>query len=58
VALKITFRASRETIARIKSQVPSAVVRSGVCQVRIEGEQPGEVAERARALLEKIRAVV
>jgi len=58
VALKIQFRADRETTARIKELVPSAVVRGGVCEVKIEAEQPSEVAEQAKALLEKIRTVV
>ena len=58
VALKIQFRADRETTARIRKLVPSAVVRGGVCEVKIEAEQPAEVAEQAKVLLEKIRAVV
>jgi hypothetical protein len=58
VALKIQFRADRETTARIRELVPSAVVRGGVCEVKIEAEQPAEVAEQAKILLEKIRAVV
>jgi hypothetical protein len=57
VALKITFRADRETTEKIKKAVPSAIVRNGACEVRIEGEQPGEVAERAKELLDKIRDV-
>jgi hypothetical protein len=55
VALKITFRADRETAAKIREKVPSAKFRQGSCEVRIEGEQPGEVAEKAREVLEKIR---
>ncbi len=58
VALKITFRADRKTSKTIKGLVPSAVVRGGVCEVEIEGEQPAEVAEKAKAILEKIRPVV
>ncbi len=58
VALKITFRADRETTSKIKEAVPSARVRGGVCEVKIEGEQPSEVAATAKALLEKIRTVV
>jgi len=58
VALKIVFRADSETAARIKRSVPNARTRHGGCEVTIDGEQPGEVAERARALLEKIRDVV
>lgn len=58
VALKINFRADRETTAKIKEAIPSAIVRGGVCEVRIEAEEPGEVAEKAKLLLEKIRTVV
>jgi hypothetical protein len=58
VALKVTFRADRETAAKIKDVIPGAVVRGGVCEVRIEAEEPGEVAEKAKLLLEKIRTVV
>ncbi len=58
VELKITFRGDRETNGRIKELVPGAVVRGGVCEVSIEGEEPAEVAEKVRAVLEKIRAVV
>ncbi len=58
VELKITFRGDRDTNDRIKELVPDAVLRGGYCEVRIEGEQPAEVAEKARAVLEKIRSVV
>jgi hypothetical protein len=58
VALKITFRADRETTAKIMEVIPGAVVRGGVCEVRIEAKEPGEVAEKAKLLLEKIRTVV
>jgi hypothetical protein len=56
VALKITFRADRTITSKIKELVPSAAVRGGVCEVKIEAEHPAEVAEKARAILEKIRA--
>ena len=56
VSLKITFRAGREEMAKIREAFPSAVARGGVCEVRIDAGQPAEVAEKARALLEKIRA--
>jgi hypothetical protein len=58
VALRIQFRADRETRNKIRELVPSAVLRGGVCEVKIEAEEPAEVAERAKALLEKIRSVV
>ena len=55
VALKITFRADRGTTDRIKELVPSAVVRGRTCEVKIEAEAPTEMAEKAKAILEKIR---
>ncbi len=58
VELKITFRADRATAAKIKQAIPSAVIRNGSCEVRVEGEQPGEVADKAREMLEKLRAIV
>ena len=58
VALKIVFRADSETARKIKEKFPAAVVSGGSCVVRIEGEQPGEVAEKARAILEKLRTAI
>ena len=58
VELKITFSGDRETNDRIKELIPGAVVRGGVCEVRVEAERPGDVAETARAMLEKIRNIV
>jgi hypothetical protein len=58
VALKITFRANRETARRIRELIPSAVVRGGACVVNIEAQEPSEVAARAKEVLEKIRGVV
>lgn len=56
VTLKITFKAKKEETARIREAIPSAVMRGGLCEVRIEAEQPAEVAEKARVLLERLRA--
>ena len=58
VALKISFRADRATAARVKQAVPWAVVRNGACELKIEGEQPGEVADKAREVLEKLRTAL
>lgn len=58
VELKISFRGDRETIGKVRDLVPGAVMRGSVCEVSIEGEHPAEVAEKARAILEKIRTVV
>ena len=55
VALKITFRADKETTAKIKKGFPSARFRQETCEVKIEGELPGEVAEKAKILLDLVR---
>lgn len=55
VELRISFRADRATAEAIKRTIPSAVLRNGVCILKIEGGQPGDVAEKAREVLEKIR---
>ena len=57
VGLKITFRADRQTAAKITEKVPSAVVIGGLCVVVIEGDAPGAVAEKARVVLEQVRSV-
>lgn len=57
VELKITFRGDKATNGRIKDLIPMAVVRGGVCEVRIDGDEPAEVAEKARAVLERIRTI-
>ena len=56
VLLKIVITGTREEILKIKS-VPSAVVRGLTCELMIEGEAPAEAAEKARALLGRLRAV-
>ena len=58
VALKITFRANRETAARIREAVPSAQVRGGVCRLTLEAKETAEMAEKAKEILEKLRAAV
>lgn len=55
LALKITFRADRESAQRIREQVPSAQVRGGVCTVQLEATEPAEMAGKAREVLEKLR---
>jgi hypothetical protein len=58
VELSVVFRTNRRTAARIKDLVPSVNLRSGGCEVVIEGENPGEVAERAKEILDKVRSVI
>ncbi len=55
VALKIVFRAGKDARAKIRQVEPSAKFRQGSCEVRIDGDHPAEVAEKARAILETIR---
>ncbi len=57
VELRISFRTDRITAGRIKAAIPSAVLKAGGCEVTVGGEQPGEVAERARAMLDKLKMV-
>jgi hypothetical protein len=57
VALRIVFRADRETTRKIREKVPSATVRRGACEVNIKGSDPRDVADKARDVLEKIRGV-
>ncbi len=57
VELRISIRADRETTNRIKEEIPSAVIRGGGCEVMIVAEQPGEMAERAKTILDKLRAI-
>jgi len=57
VELRITFRADRVTSKKIKEAIPSARMKEGGCEVRIEAREPGEVAERAKEILERIRKV-
>jgi hypothetical protein len=58
LALKIDFRANRESAAKIRELLPSVQVRGGVCRVELEAEEPAEMAEKAREILEKLRAVM
>ena len=58
VALKITFRADRTTSNRIREALPSAILRNGVCVVQVEGQEPGEVAGKAKEIMEKLRPII
>ena len=58
LALKITFRADRETGVRVREVLPSAKVSGGVCRVELEAKEPAEMAEKARDVLEKLRDVM
>ena len=56
LALKIAFRADAESAARIRELLPTAQVRGGICRVELEAEEPAEMAEKARQVLEMLRA--
>jgi hypothetical protein len=56
VALRISFKADKKTAAAVRQLFPSAKVHNGMCEVKIETEQPSEAVEKTRALLEKIRS--
>jgi hypothetical protein len=58
VTLKIAFKADKKMAISIKEAFPSAKVRNGECEFRIEAEKPAEVTEKARELLEKIRSII
>ena len=58
VELSVVFRTDRITAERIKDLVPSVNLRSSGCEVVIKGENPGEVAERAKEILDKVRTVI
>jgi len=57
VALKIAFKADRVLSEAIKSKIPFAEVRGRDCVLRINGSNPGEVAEKTREILEVIRSL-
>jgi hypothetical protein len=58
VELRITFNADRATASRVRKALPSAVIRHGVFEIEIVGEDPAEVEAQARAVLERLRSVV
>jgi hypothetical protein len=58
VELSVVFRTDRRTAERIKDLVPSVSLRSSGCEVVIKGENPGEVAEKAKEILDKVRTVI
>jgi hypothetical protein len=49
------LRPGKAASEAIRKAFPSARVRGGTCVIKIEGVQPGEVAEKARQVLEAVR---
>jgi len=39
----------------VRRAIPTAVTKSGKCEVRFEGSQPKEVADKAREFLDSLR---
>jgi hypothetical protein len=58
VELTVSIKADRATAERIRGLVPSAKVKSGSCEVRVVGERPADVAQRAEEIMEKLREVL
>jgi hypothetical protein len=58
VELTISIKADKATAERIKGLVPSAKVRSGTCEMKLAGEHPADLAQRAEELMEKLREVI
>ncbi len=56
VELKLAFKADMEALRRIMTEIPSAVMREGSCEVVIRGETPAEVVERVKKMLEVLRS--
>jgi len=57
VELTIEFRADKDTSEAIRSAMPFAKVKGSTCVLRIDGTNPGEVAEKAKEILEVIRGL-
>lgn len=57
VELRISFRADKDTSRKIREAVPSAVLKGRTCEIKIQAENPAEVAERAKEVLDKVRAI-
>ncbi len=57
VTLKITFEGNRKDLSKIKKAVPSAAMRKGGCDVTLQAQGPAGPAEKAREILERLKAV-
>ncbi len=58
VELRVSIRADRATSDRIRELFPSAKVRSGTCELTVDGEKPADVAVKAGEMLDKLRRVL
>jgi len=57
VELRISFRPDKKSMEAMKSLIPGSALKSGAYVVKVRGEQPAEVADRAREVLEKVRSL-
>lgn len=58
VELRISIRADRATAQRIKNIIPSARLKGGSCELKVAGERPADVAQRAEEMMERLREVI
>jgi hypothetical protein len=55
VELRATFKADRDTIAKLRKAYPGAKASRGSIEIVLRGDTPGETSASARKLLEEIR---
>ena len=58
VDLKVRLTVDRAAALEIKQSIPEATVKGGTCELRIEGKDPTDVAEKAHVVLEKLRRIL
>jgi hypothetical protein len=58
VKLRISLQADEKTASRIKKRFPSSSLKGDVCEVRIAGDAPADVARRVKELLEIVRTAI
>jgi hypothetical protein len=58
VELIVSIKTDAATAERIRALVPSAKVRKGSCELKVVGERPAEVSQRAEEMMEKLREVL
>jgi hypothetical protein len=55
VVLRVKLSADAATCSSLKERYPSARVKGGTFELTVEGEEPPEVAEKARELLNRFK---
>lgn len=56
VKLEISLRTDRRTASKVKEVFPEAKIKGGRCELTLEGREPSEVAEKVKALAERLRS--